>query len=62
MGRIDHLLLVGLGGAVGAVLRWVIADAWSVTSFPWPTLLVNVTGCGLLAFVTAQGVPTGVAD
>jgi len=59
MGRIDHLLLVGLGGAGGALLRWLIADSWSATTFPWPTLIVNVLGCGLLALVTAHGIPVG---
>lgn len=46
-------LLVAASGAVGAVLRYRIALAIGVRSFPWPTLLVNVAGSFLLAFVVA---------
>ena len=41
--------LVGLGGAVGSLARWGLAE--SITA-PWGTLTVNVSGClviGLLA-------------
>ena len=57
MGRIDHLALVAIGGAAGAVIRWALADAWTVDSFPWPTLIVNVVGCALLGVFTADGMP-----
>ena len=57
MGRIDHLALVAIGGAAGAVIRWALADAWIVDSFPWPTLIVNVVGCALLGVFTADGIP-----
>ena len=51
-----HLLLVGLGGFVGAVARWK-AGGWILhltaqERFPYPTFAVNVAGClaiGLLA-------------
>lgn len=54
MRRVDHLLLVGLGGAAGAVLRWAVGESISVDSFPWHTLLVNVVGCAALAVVTTR--------
>ena len=42
------LAVIGLGGAIGAVLRYSISDAvhgrWG-SSFPYGTLLVNVIGC-----------------
>ncbi|WP_246522804.1 fluoride efflux transporter CrcB [Neoroseomonas eburnea] len=59
-----HLLLVAFGGAVGACGRFwlsgVVARRVGET-FPWGTLVVNVTGAtaiGLLAagFMTADGV------
>lgn len=51
-----QLLLVGLGGFVGAVVRWK-AGGWLLhltlqEKFPYPTFSVNVAGClaiGLLA-------------
>ncbi|MQF69528.1 fluoride efflux transporter CrcB [SAR202 cluster bacterium AD-804-J14_MRT_500m] len=49
------LLLVGLGGFSGAVLRYVIGRwvlDFSVRSeFPYPTLFVNVIGCLLIGML-----------
>ena len=54
-----HLLLVGLGGAIGAVARWKLGGAvlhhtadWK---FPLSTFLVNCAGC------LAAGVLAGLA-
>ena len=48
------LLLVALGGAVGAVLRWWLGDlAPSDGGVPWTTLAINVTGCFALACLPA---------
>jgi CrcB protein len=38
-------VLVGLGGAVGSVLRYAVSLAFAKSSFPYATLLVNVAGC-----------------
>jgi fluoride exporter len=48
-------LLAALGGALGALARWGIASALpsSPTSWPWATLLVNLTGCLLLGILFA---------
>ena len=44
-------LWVGLGGALGAMLRYwlsgVVATAWGET-FPWGTLIINVSGALLI--------------
>ena len=44
-------LAVSVGGALGAVARWGLTSAFPVSAghFPWPTLLINVVGSGLLA-------------
>lgn len=50
-----NLVLVALGGAVGAVARYGVgygAARWFGLAFPWGTLIVNITGglaMGLLA-------------
>lgn len=54
------LLAVAAGGAVGAVLRWLVAVRWlgiaHMPAWPWSTFFVNVTGSllfGLLAVALA---------
>jgi CrcB protein len=44
-------LLVGLAGAAGALSRYGIGLAVGVRSFPWSTLVINVTGSFLLGVV-----------
>ncbi len=54
-----NLLLVALGGAIGATARYGVglsAARWLGVAFPWGTLLINVLGglaMGLLAARTA---------
>jgi CrcB protein len=44
------LVLVALGGAVGAVLRWWLGDlAPTGSGFPWTTFAINLTGCFAIA-------------
>ena len=54
-----NYILVGVGSAIGGIMRFwasgVIANRFG-QSFPWGTLVVNVTGCfiiGLFATLTA---------
>ena len=51
----DVLLAVALGGASGALLRHGVDVALPIDErgFPWPTLLVNVTGSAALAALGA---------
>jgi fluoride exporter len=47
-------LLVGAGGFVGAIARYLAGHAvYRVTtsSFPWATFLVNATGCFAIGFL-----------
>lgn len=55
-----HLLAVACGGAVGAVLRYLVAARWlgvaTMPAWPWATFFVNCAGAlafGLLAVVLA---------
>jgi fluoride exporter len=43
-------LLAALGGAVGALARWGVAEALPRPDggWPWATLLANLTGCLLM--------------
>ena len=46
-----EVTLVGLGGALGAILRFVMYGLLQETSFPWATLAVNVIGSFALGFL-----------
>lgn len=62
----DRILLVGIGGAVGSILRYLVSgyaqDASGSSSFPVGTLTVNVIGCfviGILSYLAdVRGVLT----
>lgn len=57
----QSLLLVALGGALGACVRYgagLVAIAFGASGFPWATLFVNLVGglaMGLLAGWLGQG-------
>ncbi|MEV4175514.1 fluoride efflux transporter CrcB [Nonomuraea sp. NPDC049709] len=57
------LLLIVLGAAVGAPLRYLADRAVQArhdTVFPWGTLAVNVAGSALLGFLAALPAESGV--
>lgn len=52
-----HVVAVSVGGALGAVLRWVISDlAPHGVGFPWPTFAINVSGAFVLALLPTLAV------
>ena len=61
------VLLVALGGALGALARFGVASAIPRrydADFPWATLLINISGCAIIGFFLAavngrwSGLPT----
>lgn len=45
---LKNILLVGLGGAIGSVLRYlstVLVDRCFQSLFPWATFFINILGC-----------------
>jgi CrcB protein len=48
-------LLAAVGGALGALARWGLAEALphSPAAWPWATLLVNLLGCLLIGVLLA---------
>lgn len=62
----NNILLVGIGGFIGSILRYVVGgyvqQATKSVSFPYGTLAVNLVGCFVIGFlaqlVEARGVFT----
>src|SRR5204863_100076 len=52
--RVQRLVLVCVGGAVGTGLRYlaaIVAARWLGSDFPWGTLVVNLVGAFLIGLV-----------
>ncbi|WP_228552419.1 fluoride efflux transporter FluC [Gracilibacillus salitolerans] len=47
-------LAVGIGGVLGALPRYIVAESVSFLSFPVGTTIANLIGCFVLAYVTFQ--------
>jgi len=50
------LLTVGIGGGLGAVLRYFLANvgqSFTIANFPLGTIIVNIIGCALIGVITA---------
>ncbi len=48
---IRNFILVGLGGMIGSMLRYLIALLIKYPSFPLATFIVNFAGCFIIAIV-----------
>jgi|SoiMethySBSTD1v2_1073268.scaffolds.fasta_scaffold3448297_1 CrcB protein len=61
--KLDNALLVGAGGFIGSILRYIIGGlvqaAVPSSIFPYGTFIVNITGCFIIGLVSqlseAQG-------
>ena len=62
MGNVQVYLAVALGGALGSVARYglsgLVADGFGET-FPWGTLVINVTGSFVIGFFATLSGPDG---
>ena len=51
---IKNLLLVGLGGGIGSMLRYLVSlliNKYSFLTFPFATFVVNMSGCLLIGLL-----------
>ena len=58
----SNWMLVALGGALGAVLRFYISESMADADFPWATLSVNLVGSLLLGAVTAATLSNALSE
>lgn len=51
---LKSILIVGFGGFIGTVARFLISRYFqfnSTSGFPWSTFIVNITGCLLIGII-----------
>ena len=53
---IKNLLLVGMGGAIGFILRFACSILFNTRLFPWSTLFINIIGCFFIDLIFAFGI------
>lgn len=50
--KLKLIMLIGIGGMIGALLRYSISEIFvMVNGFPYATLIANLLGCFLLTFL-----------
>ncbi|WAM33599.1 fluoride efflux transporter CrcB [Caldicellulosiruptor morganii] len=57
-----NLLIVGLGGVVGAVLRYIVSKIFRevmAREHPVSTMFINVAGCFFIGFLSSKHLPQG---
>ena len=59
---LSNWMLVALGGALGAVLRFYLSESMPDADFPWATLSVNLVGSLLLGAVTAATLSNALSE
>ena len=57
-----NLLLVGLGGMIGSMVRYLVMIAFRDFSFPYGTLVVNVVGSFIIGVVAALFVKHSISS
>ena len=58
----NQLLLVGLGGAVGSMLRFVIQRQFNHSTFPYGTIAVNIIGCFAIGLIWSLFTKSSISD
>ena len=59
---VKSFLLVGLGGSIGAMLRYLVATIWRTDNFPYNTLVINIVGSLLIGIVFALSEKTDLIN
>jgi CrcB protein len=58
MNSLPQLLLVGLGGGVGSILRFGLSRWITNGAMPWGTIVTNIVGSLVMGWVMAKTGPT----
>lgn len=57
----SEIILVGAGGFIGTVLRYLMyrLPFKTESGFPFPTLVINIIGAFMIGFITAEALKFG---
>ena len=58
-GMLKNILLVGLGGGIGSIIRYSSGLLIGSRYFPWATFMVNIIGSFIIGLVIAFSVKDG---
>jgi len=58
----QSVILVGLGGMIGSMARYLVGYLFKTHSLPFGTLLVNLTGSLLIGFLMAKFAKQGIQE
>ena len=50
---LQNVIFIALGGAIGAISRYLISEIVDSSEFPYATFIVNTLGCLLIGFLSA---------
>ena len=56
-----NIILVGIGGAIGAVFRYIISLIPFQTSFPFATFITNILGAFLIGIIAGAADRTNIS-
>jgi len=56
---IKNIILIGLGGALGSVLRYLSILYFKGFAYPWATLFVNILGSFIIGLIVALFLKNG---
>ena len=59
---LTHLLLIGLGGGLGSIVRVLVSEITPVGRLPWGTMAANVAGSLIIGWVLARLGPPGESN
>lgn len=59
---LTHLLLIGLGGGLGSIVRVLVNEITPVGRLPWGTMAANVAGSLIIGWVLARLGPPGESN
>ena len=51
-----NFLLIGLGGAIGSMLRYAVSVLVTVKDFPFATFIVNIVGSFIIGIILAVSI------